>query len=117
MHLLGLRKSGWYKISFRLGILLILVACTQMENQQEVQEFIPMGKNSYDNYCKGCHGDDGTLGLMNATNLQTITLDSLSISKVILHGKGNMQGFSGKIHEEEIGNIIQYISELNLKKN
>ena len=95
---------------------LFAISCEQKKPVKEVPDQIAVGKSSYDNYCKGCHGNDGALGLMNAANLQMITLDSLALSKVILKGKGNMQWFEWKIHNKEIGEIIFYVSQFkNIK--
>ncbi len=71
-----------------------------------------LGKKLFDEKCALCHGKDGTAGIGGAANLQTSTLDSLSVIKMILQGKDAMPPFKDQLGTGEIEHIASYARSL-----
>ena len=72
------------------------------------------GQVVFEQKCASCHGNDGTAGIGNATNLQASKLNSVSIAKTITEGKGGMPPFGSQLTKEEIADISNYV--LTLRK-
>lgn len=62
--------------------------------------------------CARCHGDDGKLGLMGASDLSATQLDGTGIMDVIKNGRGAMVGFNGALTEEQINLVAGHIQSL-----
>ncbi len=91
----------------------ILVACQSQKNninKQDVVVIVP-GKSTYKKYCSACHGNKGDLGIAEATDLQTSSIDINEIIDVITEGRNKMPAMKGKISGTEIENIAKYILE------
>jgi mono/diheme cytochrome c family protein len=67
------------------------------------------GQPAFEQKCAACHGNDGTAGIGNATNLQTSKLDSVSVAIAIANGKAGMPSFKEQLTKEEIENLSSYI--------
>ncbi|MCB0761859.1 MAG: cytochrome c [Flavobacteriales bacterium] len=63
----------------------------------------------YTTMCAICHGADGKLGNAGATDLASSTLDLQARIAVITYGKGQMTPFNGRLTEQEIAALAQYI--------
>jgi cytochrome c6 len=76
------------------------------------------GKALYDKKCAICHGTDGVAKKMaeGSANLNDPEWQKVngadSIVKVTTEGKGKMKGFEGKLTEEEIQQIADYVKTL-----
>ncbi|HET6226918.1 MAG TPA: cytochrome c [Bacteroidia bacterium] len=71
------------------------------------------GKMIFESNCMKCHGEDGTLGLMDATNLATSTMDIQARVEIIKQGKGaTMPAFEGQLTEEQIQAVATYLETL-----
>jgi mono/diheme cytochrome c family protein len=70
------------------------------------------GASVYSAQCSRCHGDDGALGLLGATNLQTSVLSDEQALEVIRNGRKSMPAFSKVLSEEETALVADYIQSL-----
>jgi cytochrome c553 len=70
------------------------------------------GKAVFGTYCQVCHGEEGTLGLSGAKNLQKSQLNEQEILNIITNGKGNMAGYGKSLSEQEIKAVSSYIQTL-----
>lgn len=70
------------------------------------------GKTVFSNNCVTCHGKDGKLGLMEATDLSTSKMDENSIIGIIKQGKGAMTGYEAILSEEQINAVAIYVETL-----
>jgi len=66
----------------------------------------------YQAQCSRCHGDDGALGLLGATNLQTSKLSKEEALGVIKYGRKAMPRFEGSLSDEQIAQLADYIQAL-----
>ncbi|MCW3071198.1 MAG: cytochrome c [Bacteroidetes bacterium] len=105
-----------------LAILSILVGCSSPENKSATQQQTPSqpaeisdnGNNLFEEKCAACHGADGTAGIANAANLQISKLDTISVIRMITHGKSTMPAFAEQLDTGEIKQITNYV--FNLRK-
>lgn len=67
----------------------------------------------FEQKCALCHGNDGTAGIGNATNLQASKLDSVSTAKIITEGKAGMPPFGPQLTKQEIKDISNYVLTLH----
>ena len=83
---------------------------------------VSRGKELYQIYCSGCHGDKGDgLGILAerekflgipAYNDPSRIITEGSIYHVLMYGKNAMGSHSGQVNEEERWQIIQYVLQL-----
>lgn len=69
-------------------------------------------KPLYQEKCALCHGNDGTAGISDAANLQKSTMDTISVIRMITHGKNAMPAFSDQLGTGEIEQIADYVFTL-----
>lgn len=67
--------------------------------------------------CSSCHGDDGTAGIANASNLQFSKIANISAVLTITNGKGTMPAFKKQLTNEEIAELSNYVMTLRKKRN
>ncbi len=70
------------------------------------------GATLYAANCASCHGDDGALGLVDATDL-TVSMGEKSdaeLADVIVNGEGSMPAFSA-LSEQDVADLIAYMHE------
>ena len=94
---------------------------TNMKNSTEVKaavekegaevDLLDVGKKLYINYCAMCHGEDGTLGLQGAANLQASRLKDAEALDIIVNGKKPLMPAYGAMFEtpEERNALLEYI--------
>lgn len=70
------------------------------------------GKVLFEEKCVMCHGEDGKAGISNAADLQASELDTLSVIRIITHGKNAMPAFSEQLGTGEIDRISDYVFTL-----
>ncbi len=90
---IGFKKGN--KILAALSLLMITAAYGLSEMGRKQKPVIAVegnldGKTLYDANCKLCHGEDGKLGAMGASDLSKTAMDMATIKQTILEGKGNM---------------------------
>ncbi len=73
------------------------------------------GKELFDASCVSCHGTDGKLGVMGASDLSISTLDLVTCIDIIKDGKGAMTAFSGALNDDQIIAVAEYIETLRKK--
>jgi cytochrome c5 len=69
------------------------------------------GQAIYTANCKGCHGEDGSLGMSGAADLSKSVMDANNMMVVIKEGKGNMQAFD-KLSDAQVQAVIKYVQGL-----
>lgn len=74
------------------------------------------GSTLFAQKCSSCHGDDGTAGISNASDLQRSVMDSLSMVHTITNGRGVMPAFKEQLTAAEIGELSSYLMILRNKK-
>jgi mono/diheme cytochrome c family protein len=110
------------KIILLLAIPALFFSCTSPENKSDPHQQTPSrpiempdkGSTLFEEKCTGCHGADGTAGIANAANLQTSKLDTISVIRMITHGKNTMPAFAEQLGTGEIEQIANYV--FNLRK-
>ena len=70
------------------------------------------GKEVYQQYCKNCHGADGTMELNNAANLATSEMTEEEMRNIIRNGKKMMMAYKNVLSEKEIDAVIKYTKTL-----
>lgn len=71
-----------------------------------------LGLRTYENNCLACHGATGTGG-HNGPELKKLDMDREALINQIKNGGGGMPGFEGKLSEEEINAVADYVESLN----
>jgi len=71
-----------------------------------------MAEASYKSNCLGCHGDQLQGGFGPALNAVGASLSREQIYEIISKGKGNMPGFGGRLSEDEIINLTNWLAEM-----
>ncbi|HEY8528820.1 MAG TPA: cytochrome c [Paenibacillaceae bacterium] len=71
-----------------------------------------MAEASYKSNCLGCHGDQLQGGFGPALNAVGASLSREQIYEIISKGKGNMPGFGGRLSDEEIINLANWLAEM-----
>lgn len=70
------------------------------------------GKEVYTGYCISCHGQDGKLGMNQASDLSASHLSLEEREKVITDGGKLMQPFGNQLSKEDISAVAQYLESL-----
>lgn len=70
------------------------------------------GKVVFQVECIRCHGENGKAGNYGATDLTTSSLTSDLKMDIIKKGKGMMPAYEGKLKEEELKAVVDYIETL-----
>lgn len=73
------------------------------------------GKNLFEISCTPCHGTDGKLGKLGASDLSISALDEASINSIITNGRGAMSPFEGALTAEQIEAVSKYVETLRTK--
>jgi mono/diheme cytochrome c family protein len=97
------------RILFLSLITLSLFSCN--EKQPTTQGPIN-AKDLYTTRCAACHGMDGKLSIAGAKPLQTSSLDQAAVVSQIKSGKGSMPPFEGRLSDEEINAVAQFVLTL-----
>ena len=70
------------------------------------------GKEIYENLCVECHGTDGKKGLYKSPDLTESVLSGAETTARILYGKGIMRGYKNELSDQQVQQVIEYISTL-----
>ena len=70
------------------------------------------GKEIYEMLCVECHGADGKKGLYKAPDLTKSALSEGETAARILYGKGIMRGYKNELNDQQVKDVIEYISTL-----
>ena len=115
--IIGFKKSN--KVLAATAMLLLIGAYGLAEMSRKpkaVNGAIPgNAQSSYTAYCVKCHGDDGKLGVLQASDLTLSGLEDLQMREIIRNGKNSMPAFSGNMNEKEIEALADYVKTLRLK--
>ena len=116
--IIGFKKSN--KIMAVLSLLMIISAygLAEMSRKHKAVEgnteaiTLNNGQDIYSANCVKCHGDDGKLGLMGASDLSTTQLDKNGIIDIIKNGKGAMVGFNRELTDKGINMVADHVQSL-----
>lgn len=100
-----------------LTVITLVNACNgsgQNNNTAPANTAEAKGFKTYENYCKACHGSDGKLGLSGAANLAASILSKQEVTQVVTNGRRLMAPFKGKLSDEQIDEVSDYV--LTLRK-
>jgi len=71
------------------------------------------GQKIYSDNCSKCHGENGKLGVLGATNLSASTLDVASQTQIVKNGKnGTMPAFNSQLTDQQIDAVVGYVQTL-----
>ncbi len=70
------------------------------------------GAELYMQDCAACHGEKGNAGLSGATDISLSTLDKAQKMELVKQGKGLMPSFSGRLTDEQISALTDYVATL-----
>ena len=70
------------------------------------------GKEIYSTNCSKCHGNDGKMQAMGATDLSVSSLNRTVAFEIIKKGKNAMVGFEGALSDDQIASVAEYIETL-----
>lgn len=118
LAIIGFKKKN--KVLAVLSLLLIIGAygMAEMSKKQKSKSMETIsgsnlnGKELFNASCISCHGVDGKLGLMEASDLSISTMDLSSKIELIKNGKGAMTPFSEILTEEQIKAVAEYSESL-----
>lgn len=78
------------------------------KSMENITETTINAQELYSASCARCHGEDGKLGLLDASDLSASTMDLTARIEIIKNGKGAMTPFNGLLTEEQIKAVAQY---------
>jgi mono/diheme cytochrome c family protein len=121
LAIIGFKKQN--KVLAVISLLLIISAygLAEMSKKQKSKAMDAIttstvsGKELFEASCVACHGSDGKLGKLDATDLSMSTLDVPSRIDIIKNGKNAMTPFSGALNDEQIVAVAEYIETLRSK--
>jgi mono/diheme cytochrome c family protein len=111
-----------YKAVFYLIIILLTGSCSGNEDSGNKQfpksginsgyDTLGLGKETFEEKCVVCHGNDGRLGISGAKILPDTKLQMDGIIKQIQNGKKAMPSFKQVLTEEQITAVAKYVLTL-----
>lgn len=116
LAVIGFKKKN--KALAAISLLLIITAygLAEMSKKKAAkgdQEVVGVsGEEIYIAKCALCHGNDGKLGQMAATDLSSSSLDHATLIEVINKGRGAMVGFEGALTSEQVEAVAQHVESL-----
>jgi mono/diheme cytochrome c family protein len=102
------------KILQTAAILLAFTACASRGAQENESAAPASGTALYAQYCTGCHGEDGKLGLGGAKDLSASSLSQEEVSHIIKNGSANkkMMAYGNVLSESELRALSEYVMSL-----
>lgn len=70
------------------------------------------GKQIYQKLCVECHGENGKKGLYKSPDLTASVLTEVEMRERILNGRGIMRGYNNELSDQQVDEVIGYISTL-----
>ena len=118
LAIFGFKKKN--KILAASSLLLIIAAYgfAEMSKKQKskalenITTSVLSGKELYEASCSPCHGDDGKLQKLGATDLSLTTMDIFSKIEIVKKGKGAMTPFEDQLTEDQIKSVVEYTESL-----
>lgn len=103
-----------FRVTLFLGMISSIIACEQgpkaIKRPAKTSEV--SGFKIFKQYCKTCHGADGSLGLNGAKDLRISGLSIEQRIETITNGKGVMTPFETILTAEEIKAVAEYTTTL-----
>lgn len=118
LAIIGFKKKN--KVLAVLSLLLIIGAygMAEMSKKQKSKSMETIsgstlnGQELFNASCISCHGVDGKLGLMEASDLSISTMEFAAKIEIIKNGKGAMTPFAEILTEEQIKAVAEYTESL-----
>lgn len=118
LAIIGFKKKN--KVLAVLSLLLIIGAygMAEMSKKQKSKSMETIsgtnlnGQELFNASCISCHGADGKLGLMEASDLSISTMELTAKIEIIKNGKGAMTPFAEILTEEQIKAVAEYSASL-----
>ncbi|MDO9186636.1 MAG: SirB2 family protein [Bacteroidia bacterium] len=118
LAIIGFKKKN--KVLAVLSLLLIIGAygMAEMSKKQKSKSMETIsgsnlnGQEIFNASCISCHGADGKLGLMEASDLSISTMEFAAKIEIIKNGKGAMTPFAEILTEEQIKAVAEYTESL-----
>lgn len=118
LAIIGFKKKN--KVLAVLSLLLIIGAygMAEMSKKQKSKSMETIsgsnlnGQELFNASCISCHGADGKLGLMEASDLSISTMELTAKIEIIKNGKGAMTPFAEILTEEQIKAVAEYSESL-----
>lgn len=118
LAIIGFKKKN--KVLAVLSLLLIIGAygMAEMSKKQKSKSMETIsgtnlnGQELFNASCVSCHGADGKLGLMEASDLSISTMEFAAKIEIIKNGKGAMTPFAEILTEEQIKAVAEYTESL-----
>jgi mono/diheme cytochrome c family protein len=116
------RLQPYFSLIAGMTTIVLLVAYAFGRSDQPKVD--PQTKSTFESTCATCHGADGS-GTPLGKTLQAADLRSPEVQKKpdaeliqsVTNGKGNMPPFKGKITDQQISALIEYVRTLPKAKN
>lgn len=114
LAVIGFKKKN--KVLASVSLLLIIGAygLAEMSKKQKSKSMENIGATTinaqelYSASCARCHGDDGKLGLLDASDLTASAMDVSARIEIIKNGKGAMTPFNEVLTDEQIKAVAEY---------
>lgn len=120
LSIIAFKKKIKMLIFFSFGLFAAAVGLTEISKKKVAagelgnisQVAATNGEEIYKASCAQCHGADGKLGIMNATDLASARLEETRIMSTIKDGKGMMVGYQGVLSDEQMKAVTEYVRKL-----
>ena len=118
LAIIGFKKKNKILASISLLMIIMAYGLAEMSKKQKSKSMESIststvnGEELYTASCVKCHGEDGKLGLVGATDLSVSGMDLSSRIEIIKNGKGAMTPFIGILTEEQIKAVAEYSESL-----
>ena len=102
-----IRRS--FSIASLLAILLIACGSGGNDRPAEASGLIGRGEMLYGTHCVMCHGEDGTLGVVNASDLSVSRLSREEMIMIVTNGRGTMMAYRNVLSKDEIEAVVDHV--------
>ncbi|MCE9540387.1 MAG: cytochrome c [Bacteroidetes bacterium] len=118
LAIIGFKKKNKVLAVFSLLLIIGAYGMAEMSKKQKSKSMEALSANTlngqelFNASCISCHGADGKLGLMEASDLSISTIDFAAKIEIIKNGKGAMTPFAEILSEEQIKAVAEYTESL-----
>jgi cytochrome c553 len=118
LAIIGFKKKNKVLAVLSLVLLIGAYGMAEMSKKQKSKSMETIsgsnlnGQELFNASCTSCHGADGKLGLMEASDLSISTMELAAKIELIKNGKGAMTPFAEILTEEQIKAVAEYTESL-----
>ena len=102
----------WNRLFLFLGFAVAFLTISASAADQKAQDL-------YKSKCQGCHGADGKattigkkLGAKDFQDPEVAKQSKADLVKITAEGKGKMPAYKGKLTDDQISDLVNYIKEM-----